>query len=482
MKIPKAISQLQQFRQELYQLLPARRDALLDLLDALCSSPQAQSVVELSLSPLFRREYGSLSDAIAHFFQASCLEQAEAERREWEKDITRLIGRYVPEPQQRRYWLLGTDVTPVPRPFARTLADRGVVYQPNPVVGNKPITLGHAYSALVYLPEKGQPDEPPWVIPLQVRRVQSQDKNNVVGADQLELLLEDQSLPFHTGLCVHVADSAYSAAEFLGRVGKHRNLVSVTRTAENRVFYHQASPPSATSQGHPCWYGDRFDLKDATAWGPPDETAETTLTTKRGRTYRVCLQGWHNLLKRGQRHLPMHRYPFTLIRAVVLDEHGQPVFKRALWLVVLGERRGQLSLVESWQAYDQRYDLEHYFRFGKQRLLLTAYQTPDTEHEENWVVLVGLATVQLWLGRELAGLHLRPWERYLPHRTSGLASPGQVQRDWERIIQQIGTPAPPPKRRGKAPGRAKGVKPGRRERLPVIKKSSRSRQTTLQPV
>jgi hypothetical protein len=431
-------------------------------------------VVELSLSPLFRREYGSLSDAIAHFFQASCLEQAEAERREWEKDITRLIGRYVPEPQQRRYWLLGTDVTPVPRPFARTLADRGVVYQPNPVVGNKPITLGHAYSALVYLPEKGQPDEPPWVIPLQVRRVQSQDKNNVVGADQLELLLEDQSLPFHTGLCVHVADSAYSAAEFLGRVGKHRNLVSVTRTAENRVFYHQASPPSATSQGHPCWYGDRFDLKDATAWGPPDETAETTLTTKRGRTYRVCLQGWHNLLKRGQRHLPMHRYPFTLIRAVVLDEHGQPVFKRALWLVVLGERRGQLSLVESWQAYDQRYDLEHYFRFGKQRLLLTAYQTPDTEHEENWITLVGLATVQLWLGRELAGEQLRPWERYLPHRTAGVASPSQVQRDWERIIRRIGTPARPSKRRGKAPGRAKGVRLGRRERLPVVKKSSRS--------
>jgi hypothetical protein len=438
--------------------------------------------VELSLSPLFRREYGSISAAIAHFFQASHPEQAEAERREWEKEIIRLIGRYVPEPQQRRYWLLGTDVTPVPRPFARTLADRGVVYQPNPVVGNKPITVGHAYSALVYLPEKVQPDEPPWVIPLQLRRVSSQDKSNGVGAEQLGLLLADPSLPFHTGLCVHVADSAYSATEFLGRVGKHRHLVSVTRTAENRVFYRQAPPPSATSPGHPCWYGERFDLKDVTTWGPPDETAETTFTTKRGRTYRVCLQGWHNLLKRGQRDLPMHRYPFTLIRAIVLDEHGQPLFKRALWLIVLGERRGELSLVESWQAYAQRYDLEHYFRFGKQRLLLTAYQTPDTAHEENWLALVGLASVQLWLGRELAGEQLRPWERYLPHRTVGCASPSQVQRDWQRIIRLIGTPAQPPKRRGKAPGRAKGVRPGRRERLPVVKKSARSRQTALQPV
>lgn len=476
------ISQLQQFRQELYQLLPARRDTVLDLLDALCSSPQARSVVELSLSPLFRREYGSLSDAIAHFFQAKRPEQAEAERRAWEQELTRLIGRYIPEPQQRRYWLLGTDVTPVPRPFARTLSDRGVVYQPNPVVGNKPITLGHAYSALVYLPEQVQADEPPWVIPLQLRRVPSKDKSTRVGADQLGRLLEDESLPFQTGLCVHVADSAYNATEFLGRVGKYRQLVSVTRAAENRVLYRQATPSSAPRQGHPCWYGERFDLKDANTWGPPDQTAQTTFTTKRGRTYRVCLQGWHNLLKRGQRDLPMHCFPFTLIRAVVLDEHGQPVFKRALWLVVLGEHRGELSLIESWQAYGQRYDLEHFFRFGKQRLLLTAYQTPITEHEENWVALVGLASVQLWLGRDLAGTHLHPWERYLPQRTSGCASPSQVQRDWERIIRQIGTPAQPPKRRGKAPGRAKGVKPGRRQRLPVVKKSPPSRQTALQPV
>lgn len=95
---------------------------------------------------------------------------------------------------------------------------------------------------------------------------------------------------------------------------------------------------------------------------------------------------------------------------------------------------------------------------------------------------VRLATAQLWTGRELAAGQLRPWERYLPDRTAGLASPSQVQRDWERIIRQIGMPAQPPKRRGKAPGRAKGVKPGRRDRVPVVKKSPRSRQTSLQPV
>jgi hypothetical protein len=334
------------------------------------------------------------------------------------------------------------------------------------------VTIGHQYSVLAFLPEKTHPDDPPWVVPLYVRRLQSEEKATVVGAEQLVALLEDEAQPFHAALCVHVADSVYSAAEYLGRVGTQRNLVSVTRLAENRVCYRQGPAEHARGgPGHPCWYGEPFDLKESTTWGLPDECAETTFTTKRGRTYRVRLQAWHNLLRRGKRGLPMQRYPFTLIRGVVIDEHGQLVFKRALWLIVLGERRGELSLVEAWEAYGQRYDLEHNFRFGKQRLLMAAYQTPEVEHEENWFVLVQLATVQLWLACEVAGVRLRPWERYLPPRASGVASPSQVQRDWERIIRQIGTPARAPKRRGNAPGRAKGARVERRPRQPVVKKS-----------
>lgn len=474
MDTQETISRLQQFRQELYQRLPARRDALLDLLDALCGSPQARSVVELSLSPLFRREYGSISDAIDNLFQASQPGRADAERQTWDQAVTRLIGRYVPTPPPGKFWLLGTDVVPVPRPFARTLAERLFVYQPNLVAGNKPVTIGHPYSLVALLLEKEHPDDPPWVVPLQLRRIRSTEKATRVGAERLTALLTDDQLPFQSGLCVHVADSAYSTVDHLGRVGPHRNLVSVTRAAENRVFYRRAlTEPGTQGLGHPRWYGERFDLKAPTTWGAPETTAETTFTTKRGRTYRVHVQGWHTLLMRGTQDQPMHRYPFTLVRAVVLDEHGQPVFKRPLWLIVLGERRAELSLVDAWAAYGRRYDLEHYFRFGKQRLLLAAYQTPDVEHEENWVGLVQLATVQLWLARDLAGLRLRPWERYLPSRASGVASPSQVQRDWERIIRQIGTPARPPKRRGNAPGRATGTRLAPRKRQPVIKKGQK---------
>lgn len=108
------LAQLRQFRQELYQLLPARRDALLDLLDALCSSPQARSVVELSLSPLFRQEYGSVSAAITHFFQARRPARAQRERRVWDRKVARLIGRFRRRPNSGRSGSWGPMWCPCP--------------------------------------------------------------------------------------------------------------------------------------------------------------------------------------------------------------------------------------------------------------------------------------------------------------------------------------------------------------------------------
>jgi hypothetical protein len=475
MDIQESISQLKKFRQELYDSFDHRPDALMELIDALSSTPNARSVVELSLSFLFRREYSSVHDAIAHLFQPSEAEKAQEERRAWEQKWVRLIASYLPEPQKRPFWLFGTDVVPVPRPHAVTLADRTFVYQPNTVRGNKPIAIGHQYSELVFFPEKINVNDPPWVVPMIVRRVRSEEKATGVGGEQIGILMEDETLPFHQDLCVHTGDTVYSAVTFLGKVVRHKNLVDVVRVRGNRVFYRPFPPVEGKRPvGAPRRYGERFALKDPSTWGKPDAVEETTLTTRKGRTYRVHLEGWHNLLMRGKRGLPMYPHPFTLIRARVLDEQGRPVFKRPLWLIVIGERRNELSLVEAWEAYTLRYDVEHYFRFGKQRLLMAAYQTPDVEHEENWLQIAALAYVQLWLARDLAESLPRSWERYLPEVEGKTASPSTVQRDLGRIIRQIGTPAEPPKPRGKSPGRAKGEQQPPRKRHPVIKKGKKA--------
>ncbi len=464
------IAQFQQFRQSLYELFDSYADTQMNLLDALSSNTSAQSVVELSLSFLFRRGYSALFKAISQFFQPQKSETARAERQKFSQALAHLTSSLVPVPQNRPFLLLGLDSTPYARPYARTLPEREYVYQPSPVPGIKPITIGHQYSVLSALLERDSPHAPIWTIPLSSQRVNVGETGPQVGARQVTALMTDPELPFGKSFCVQVEDSSYSTPTFLGQVLQHQNLVTVVRVRRNRVFYQEPLLNNRQRRrGHPLWYGERFDLKDETTWPTPAQTIQTSLITHRGKYLEVSLLSWPNLRMRGTRSYSMHEHPFTLIQVKMTDPNGQRVFA-PMWLIVMGNRRHELTVLDSWQSYRQRFDLEHFFRFGKQRLLMTAYQTPDEQNEENWVQLCLLAYAQLFAARKLS-MHLpRSWERYLPSALPAITSPTTVQRDFARIIGQTGTPATAPKLRGKSPGRAKGHSVERRQRYPVIKK------------
>ena len=454
-------TQLEQFRQALYRSFNKRADTLMELVDAMCSNITARSVVEYSLTPCFRRTYTALYKAIAE-----C---------EWgDMQLAHLLAPYLPAPRERPFWLLGVDVTSQPRLYAYTLSDRGMVYHPNPVRGNKPVTVGRQYSTVALLPEPEKFVSPSWVVPLMNKRVATDEDKELVGADQVDALLKDPALPFHRELCVEVGDTGYSKPAYLHANRHHSNLVTIARARGNRTFYRSSVPSAGkASPGHPTWYGDPFSLKDPASWHEPDERATTTWVSRRGKTYRVEIQAWHNMLMRGKRKpkpLPMHRYPFTLVRIVSYDQAGKQVFRRPLWLIVIGERRRELSLSDIRQAYGQRFDLEHFFRFGKQRMLLASFQTPKGEREETWWQLGHVAYAHLWLARHVARNSPRPWERNLPATKNNQMTPSLVQRDFGRIIREIGTPAQPPKRRGNSPGRRKGTKlPPRPRRKVVVK-------------
>jgi hypothetical protein len=103
--------------------------------------------------------------------------------------------------------------------------------------------------------------------------------------------------------------------------------------------------------------------------------------------------------------------------------------------------------------------------------LLTAFQTPEVQYEENWWQIVQLV---IWFSRSVTVNLPNPWERYLPQAQNGVASPVTTQRDFGRIIRQIGTPADAPKRRGNSPGRRKGMKIPPRKRLAGSKRRKSS--------
>jgi len=142
----------------------------------------------------------------------------------------------------------------------------------------------------------------------------------------------------------------------------------------------------------------------------PDEPIKIPWVSRKGKAYHVVIKCWKDKLLRGSRQFQSSQHPVNIVQITVLDQQNQPVFQYPLWLAVLGKRRHETGLIALYQNYISRYDIEHFFRFGKGKLLLSSYQTPDVEHESLWwqlcLLAYGqlclLAYVQLYLARTLA--------------------------------------------------------------------------------
>ncbi len=101
MDIKQATTNLEQFRESLYQNFENRADTLMDLLDGMCSTPEAKSVVEYSLASVFPRSYSTLFKGVAEMALAGM----------W---LPHRLAPYLPRPQAWPFWLLMVDVTPAP--------------------------------------------------------------------------------------------------------------------------------------------------------------------------------------------------------------------------------------------------------------------------------------------------------------------------------------------------------------------------------
>lgn len=91
---------------------------------------------------------------------------------------------------------------------------------------------------------------------------------------------------------------------------------------------------------------------------------------------------------------------------------GKPVFERPLCLAIYGKRRDEVENAAVNQLYLQRFDIEHFFRFGKRNLLMNKFQTPDVGHEEAWVTLASIANTLLIAARQTSKETPYPWEKY----------------------------------------------------------------------
>lgn len=459
-------------RRALYLNFPTRADAIMNLLDAISSSGHiARSVVQLSESPAFERCYTSITDAIATGLPKANWNDLEATA------FNQCFDAKVGEPP-----CFLVDCTPNPRPFAKTLHDKSIVHAPNPAPGNKPICVGHSYSCTTLLPSDHHARDKKWVVPISARCVRSDELGHEVGMDQV--LEHLNSFGLKDQLAISVGDSLYGSEGCRIKAAQAENLVHIFRLKSQRnVFKMPENSSEPLGRGRRKEYGEKIRLNNESTLPKPDQQANTGFMARSGKVYSVRIAGWENMLLRGSKTYRGAKHPITLVRISVVDSDGNPVFKRPLWLGVIGKLRSQVSLVSIYQYYRARYDIEHWFRFAKSKLLIDAYQTPEAVHEAHWWRLCMLAYLQLYMARELVNQNPKPWERYLPsfkdtvHNPSP-KSPAQVQRGFGQLLAKIGTPAKPCIPRGRVSGRKAGMTPDKRSESSIVFKAAHTQKNS----
>ena len=431
------LNTIKEFRHAMYGCLQRAGDALFNTIDALSSEVVAHSFPELSLSPFFQRKWPSLYEA----FEDG---QIDAER------LRQTFVQFAPLPQAGQQVFMGVDTSNLYRPEAKTAADRTLVPMANLPPDARVVCPAWVISSVVLLPEEaGQ-----GTFVLDTQRVSSSALATEVGASQLRAVVE--LLAARGVRAVILGDRWYACAPFLRRLSDVA-ASGLLRVKCNRVLYRPAPPRQPGQRGANRKDGARFQCSDASTHGEPDHCWEGTDADGK----RVQVRCWDHLHLRAARDLPV-----SVIQVIRHGASDRPRDPKISWFVWKGDEPAPLEKISP--TYRLRYSHEQSFRFDKQVLLWDEPRLRTPEQTERWTQIVACAHNQLLLARPLVVGSYRAWET----RRSVLTL-GQVRRAMPTFLTELGSPAPAPQPRGKAPGRAKGFHPTPAMRYPVIRKTSK---------
>lgn len=437
-----AIRELSRFRQEFYQCLRARADALFELTDAvLCADGPVGSLVELSLVGEHRRGHGSLYAALARG-------RVDIARLRWALSAVRL-----PRAADGRL-VLAVDVTCWLRPEAHTSSERILCHTYGRGKDQHLMIPGWPYSIVCAL-ETGRTS---WTAPLDARRLAPGEDAATVTAAQLRQTIERLIAAGHwrTGdpdIWI-VADAGYDGPR-LAYLLQDLPVQVLVRMRSDRVLRRAAPPWVPGTMGRPKRHGTEFVFGDPATWGTPDVT-----TTSDTRLYgHALVRAWDRLHPR-----LTHRSSWaaqagalpvidgTVIR---LDITRLPsgAIPKPVWLWWSGTDATPAAVDHLWQAFLRRFDIEHTFRLLKQTLgwVCPKIRTPQAADRWTWIMLA--AYTQLRLARPLAADLRRPWERPTPQQR---LTPARVRRGFRHLRPQLSCPAGAPKPSQPGPGRPAG--------------------------
>lgn len=424
------------FRQQAYDCLERRPDALFGLCDGLLSEAQARSLAELSLAPCFDHTWSSVYAALAdgkmdyEALRVLCVRSVLAEL-----------------PIDAPVWI-AVDATSVARLEADTSEDRGAIHVSNLPLCDKPISLGWSFSLVGVLPKQASS----WTPPVEIQRISTKETAIQVAIEQLRKLKP----LFGKRQVIVLADRWYGTPEML-RACRELGYRVLIRLKKNRKLYRK--PVRLHPKGP-------FPKDGALLQGTRPETqaepqAQWTGSDAAGRL--STISRWDDLHFQQDRDLTL-----SVIRVERTSARDTKRDPRVSWFLTLDD---VIPLEQVPERYGLRFSEEHVLRFLKQDLLWTAAHVRTPAQFERWSWIVALAFIQLFLARELGRHALLPWEA-----KGRPVTPRQVRRVMPSLLSQVGTPTRPCQPRGKAPGRPKGFHPKLAPRHPVIYKTSKKQK------
>ena len=368
----------------------------MNLLCALATNSlmRAKTVVELTLSKYFKREYSSIFRAIdGYYAPRSEKKNSPDKRNKVRSELTDFLHDKALCSNESKYSFY-LDMTGRSAKYSPKTPDRSYTYS------NGNVGIGHLYSAVCLNAGNG------WMLPISMLRVPTANNKFDFAISQVVPILERTS---EESLVICVGDAAYCCNKFIHSLNQHENVVTITRVRSNKVIFTKHKD-TKKGVGRKKQYGTKYCLsKDKLP--EPDYVEQFEEIAKGGKHQTIKISLFKDYICRGSKGYKMSNVPANFLRVEVYKEDGTKKYSRDLWLEVAGKRKDELTPKHAYLEYKDRFDIEHLFKFQKSKLLIDKFQTTDPNKAEDFILFGMIVYHMLYYCQNLLNIcSLRKWE------------------------------------------------------------------------
>lgn len=278
------------------------------------------------------------------------------------------------------------------------------------------ISVGHYYSVI------GKKEGGGWMLPVATDRVPHSENKYEFSASQVVSMLD--KVP-STDTSFIVGDSAYSCNKFIYPLSKRKNVAIITRVRANKAIYEKYDDKKEGS-GRKRKYGKKYSLNKPESLPKPNLIDEFKEVTKKGVLQKVKLSLFEGYICRGSKGYKMSEIEINFVRVEIFKENGEKKYDRDLWIGVSGKARDKVTIRCAYYEYKGRFDLEHFFKFSKSKLLMDKFQSSDPKRDEDFMMFASISYHILCKSSELLNdIQIRKWEN---KERINLKSPSSIFR------------------------------------------------------